>query len=75
MTDLLKKALAEVEETFSDEEQDRLGRWLLDFAADERKWDALFADPRSEGLLERMADAALAAKRAGRTRKLDPDSM
>jgi hypothetical protein len=75
MTDLLKQALAEAEQTFSPEEQDELGRWLLDFVNDERKWATAFQHPKSPGLLERLAAAALEAERAGRTDTLDPDAL
>ncbi|MGI9175124.1 MAG: hypothetical protein ACR2GR_07390 [Rhodothermales bacterium] len=41
----------------------------------EQRWAELFARPESEELLERLADEALAAHRAGQTRPLDPDEL
>lgn len=38
---------------------------------DEAKWDALFADPRSDKLLSHLAEQARKAKREGKTIKLD----
>ena len=75
MTDLLKQALAEAERTFSEDEQDEIARWLLEFSRDERKWSTAFAHPKSAGLLERLAAAALEEERAGATSKLDPDAL
>ena len=43
--------------------------------ASERRWDALFDDPRSEQLLEELSQKALADYRAGRTQELDPDEL
>lgn len=41
----------------------------------DRRWEELFADPRSPELLERLAGEARADRKAGRTRELDPDSL
>jgi hypothetical protein len=38
--------------------------------ADDAKWEALFADPRSEVLLTRMAAQARKAKQEGRIKRL-----
>lgn len=38
---------------------------------DDAKWDSLFADPRSEQLLNQLAEEALKADREGKTIKLD----
>jgi hypothetical protein len=41
----------------------------------EEQWEALFADPRSDTLLERMVAAALAADEAGETEEITGDSF
>lgn len=38
---------------------------------DDAKWDALFADPRSDELLTRLANQARKSKREGKSIKLD----
>ena len=42
-------------------------------ASDEQKWDETFAN--SQDLLARLADEAIAARKAGRTQPLDPDLL
>ncbi len=70
MTKLLDKAFAEASR-LSQDEQDALGKWILEELASERRWDEAFA--RSQDTLERMADEALAEYRAGKTEELNPD--
>jgi hypothetical protein len=41
----------------------------------ERRWEENFAHPESETLLERLADEALAERKAGRTRPLDLNEL
>jgi len=41
----------------------------------EQRWAELFNRPESEDLLERLADEALAAHRAGRTQPLDIEEL
>jgi hypothetical protein len=72
MTALLEKAFAEAAQ-LSEAEQDALARWLLDELASERRWDVAFA--ASHDALARLADAALEEFRAGKTEKLDPDTL
>jgi len=73
MTRLMETALAEASK-LSDEEQDSLAAVMLQELNSERRWDELFSRPESHDLLSRLADRALADRRAGRTRKLDPDA-
>lgn len=58
----VSQALALLEKVEADEDGDR-------------RWEELFADPRSPELLERLANEARVEREAGRTRELDPDSM
>lgn len=66
MTQLLKEAF-EKANTLSQEEQDRLARFLLAELDSEHRWAELFGSSESEDLLERLADDALSAHRSGRT--------
>jgi len=68
MTDQLAAAFAEASQLPA-EEQDALAAIIRKEIAADRRWDELFADPASHGLLGRLADEALAEHRAGRTRK------
>ena len=69
MNQLLQKAFDRAAE-LPQSEQDKFARFLLAELESERQWAELFARPESEDLLERLADAALAEHRAGRTRPL-----
>ena len=64
MTKLLQQAFERVSE-LPDTEQDKFARFLLAELESERQWIELFARPKSEELLERLADEALAEHRAG----------
>lgn len=64
MTQLLQHAFAEAAKLPPDD-QDALAHRLLDEIASERKWNELFA--RSQHMLERLADEALAEHYAGQT--------
>ena len=75
MTDLLKRALERAESVLSPEEQNKLAQMLLDELDAEKKWQSLFADPRSDALLTRLAREALEEDEAGLTRPLDPDNL
>lgn len=66
MTQLLQKAFERAAE-LSQEEQDKFARFLLAELESEQQWAELFSRSESEDLLERLADEALAAHRAGRT--------
>ena len=58
MNALLDKAISAIQK-LPEAEQEAIAREVLDRIAAHARWDALFADPRSEALLERLADAAL----------------
>jgi hypothetical protein len=72
MTELLKKAFEKASQLPA-EEQDRFGAWMLEELGSEERWNDLFA--RSQDLLEKMADQAVAEHRAGRTLPLDVDKL
>lgn len=74
MTDQLTAAFAEAS-LLTAEEQDALAAIIHKEIAADRRWNELFADPASHGLLDRLADDALAERYAGRTRKLDVNDM
>ena len=74
MTELLEKAFAKASE-LPQEEQDRFARFLLSELESELRWAELFDRPESEDLLERLADEAVEAHRAGLTRPLDLDEL
>ncbi len=57
------------------EEQDKFARFLLAELESERRWTELFSLPESEDVLGRLADAALAAHRAGRTLPLNIEEL
>ena len=71
MTELLNKAI-EAAQKLSPEEQDALARELLERLTADARWDTLFADPRSEDLLNRLADEADAEIAAGDACNFDP---
>jgi hypothetical protein len=72
MTKVLEKAFNEASK-LSESEQNALGEWLLSEIESEREWDRAFA--RSQDLLARLADKALAQHRRGHTDELDPDKL
>jgi hypothetical protein len=74
MTQLLKKAF-ERAAGLPQEEQDRFARVMLAELESEQRWTELFSRPESEDLLERLADEALAAHRAGRTQVLRTEEL
>lgn len=74
MTQLLERAF-ERASSLPEAEQDEFARLMLAELEAEQKWAALFERPESDDLLTRMADAALAAHRAGDTRPLNQDEL
>jgi hypothetical protein len=70
MTQLLEQAFEQAK-LLSVERQDELAEQIIRALADER-WDKLLADPRSEELLEQLADEALAEYRSRKHRLFDP---
>ena len=67
MTSTLETAIQKTA-ALSEDEQDWVGRLILDTLQDEQEWDRQFA--ASHEMLVSMADKALAEYRAGRTREL-----
>ena len=72
VTQVLEAALAELAK-LPPEEQDRVGRWLLDELRDEEQWDRQFRG--SHDALGELGAEALADYAAGRTTPLDPDKL
>ncbi|HEV2458375.1 MAG TPA: hypothetical protein VGS80_08410 [Ktedonobacterales bacterium] len=65
MTDKLKAVISQAEK-LTDAEQDALAdAWLI--LLDERGWDARFADPRNQAMMQRMAEQALKEHTTGET--------
>ena len=58
MNKLLERAFAAASQ-LPEDAQDGLAQRFLDEIADEKRWDALFADSRSAGLLEKLAQEGL----------------
>jgi hypothetical protein len=73
MSALLDKAIAAIRQ-LPEGEQDAIAREMLERIEADAKWDALFADPRSEMLLERLADEALDEISRGEVVDGDPGS-
>ena len=74
MTKLLQQAFERASE-LPETEQDKFARFLLAELESDRHWAELFSRPESEDLLERLADEAVAAHRAGLTRPLNPEEL
>lgn len=72
MTELLKKAFEKASQLPADE-QDRIGAWMLEELSSEERWNELFS--RSQDILAKMADEAIADHNAGKTLPLDPDNL
>jgi hypothetical protein len=72
MTRTLDAAIAKLA-TLPPDEQDRVGRWLLDELQDEERWSSQF--DASQDTLSRLADEARADNLAGRSTELDPDKL
>jgi hypothetical protein len=71
MTQLVDQAIAALR-ALPPEAQDAVAREVLDRIATDARWEQLLADPRSEDLLARLADAALDDHRRGLTTVGDP---
>jgi hypothetical protein len=72
MTRTLDAAIAKLV-TLPPEEQDRVGRWLLDELADDEQWTRAF--DASQDTLSKLAAEARADRAAGRRTDVDPDSL
>lgn len=69
MIDRLKQAFSQAEQ-LSPEEQEVLAELLLQEMKASERWNSLFADPRSQVLLGRLVDEALAEDEAGETEEI-----
>lgn len=74
MTQQLADAFAEAS-ALSTEEQDALAAIIRQEIEAERRWEELLDRPESDELLGRLADEALAERRAGKTRPFRPDDL
>ena len=72
MTKTLQKVIDEVAQLPPDE-QETFAAWMLEELRSEQRWNELFA--RSQDMLARMADEALAEHKAGKSLPLDPDTL
>lgn len=72
MTELLKKAFDEASR-LPESDQNWIAAMMLDTLRSEQRWNDLFE--RSQDMLEKMADEALAEHRAGKTLPLGPDNL
>jgi hypothetical protein len=70
MNALLDKAIFAIRK-LPEAEQEAIARDILQRIEADARWDSLFADPRSEALLERLADDAL--DEVGRGEVVDGD--
>lgn len=72
MTELLDRAIAKLK-TLSASEQDAIASMILEELQDDLKWDRAFAN--SPDVLAKLAASAMAEYRAGKTQKLDPETL
>jgi hypothetical protein len=72
MTKTLQQFIDEVSQLPLDE-QETFAAWMLEELRSEQRWNELFA--RSQDMLARMADEAIAEHNAGKTLPLDPDTL
>ena len=72
MTQTLDAAIAKLS-ILRPEEQDRVGRWLLDELRDEERWAQQFGS--SQGALAKLAAEARAERTASRASDLDPEKL
>lgn len=72
MTELLQRAISEASK-LPEDEQDRLGEWLLAELEADRAWDQAFSQTADE--LAAMARQALDEHRRGLTKELDPEEL
>jgi hypothetical protein len=72
MTSTLGAAIAKLA-ALSPDEQDRVGRWLVDELADDEQWSQAFNT--SQDLLSKLATEARADRVGGRVTDIDPDRL
>lgn len=70
MTDLLKKAIAELKK-LPINQQDVMAQQILEELEDERRWEETFADPRSEIVLDNLIARAKQQVARGEVADLD----
>jgi hypothetical protein len=71
MTALLNRAIDELKQLPADE-QDHVAREIIAMLASDRRWESLFADPRSKSALARLAAEAHAEIERGEVFDHDP---
>jgi len=71
MNALVDKAISAIKR-LPETEQEAIAREVLERIEADARWDTLFADSRSEALLERLADEALDEVRRGEVVDGDP---
>ena len=74
MIERLRQAF-ELAKQRSEEEQAVLADLILEELQATERWDTLFADPRSDVLLERLVNEALAEDDAGETEEITGDTL
>lgn len=72
MTELLKKAFAEISK-LPEDEQDAVAALIIGELKSDERWNKMLAN--SQDILAKLADEALAEHRSGKTRQLDPDNL
>ncbi len=72
MTPTLDAAIAKLA-TLPPEEQDRVGRWLLDELRDDEQWTRQFET--SQDALTKLGAEARTDRAAGKTTELDPEKL
>jgi GAF domain-containing protein len=72
MTNLLEQAIARVN-TLSSIEQDSIAALIIEELEEDSRWDESFS--RSPDLLAQLAAEAMKEHRAGKTQKLDPETL
>jgi hypothetical protein len=74
MIERLKQAF-QLAEQRPEREQERLADLLLEEMQAEERWNTLFADPRSDALLERLVAEARSEDEAGETEEITGDTF
>lgn len=72
MTEFLEQAIAKLK-ALPANEQDAIAAMILEELEDEIQWDEAFA--HSQDSLAKLASAAMAEYRAGKTEELDPETL
>jgi hypothetical protein len=72
MTELLERAIAKLK-TLSASEQDAIASMILEELQDDLRWDRAFSS--SPDALAKLAATAMAEYHAGKTQKLDPETL